>query len=70
MDSKKQAFCASFPVLILKYHGGCVGTESGASGAGGCFLGEKVNRVSRRAAGRPVGRSRNQCLEAGTRCPL
>lgn len=39
MDSKERALCASFPVLILKYHGGCVGTESRASAAGGCFLG-------------------------------
>lgn len=39
MNSKERALCARFPVLILKYRGGCVGTESRASTAGGCFLG-------------------------------
>lgn len=47
------------------------------SADGGCFLrgsfqeniAEEVHRVSRRAAGRPVGRSGNQCLGSGTAVP-
>lgn len=80
MDSKERALCASFPVLILKHHGGCVGTESGASAA-------RLEAVSSVAPSRRT--SQRRCTErageqqadpgegreisawgAGTQCPL